>query len=101
MTNAVPTLTRSSGIDPKSPAYLRLHQQARDLESVFLTTLTKEMFSSVKTDDQNFGGGFAEETWRGMQAEQFSGAMADQGGIGLADQLMPTLLKLQEAAQSN
>jgi Rod binding domain-containing protein len=101
MTNAVPTLTRSSGIDPKSPAYLRLHQQARDLESVFLTTLTKEMFSTVKTDDQNFGGGFAEETWRGMQAEQFAGAIAEQGGIGLADQLMPTLLKLQEAAQSN
>jgi flagellar protein FlgJ len=97
MTNAVPTLTRSSGVDPKSPAYLRLHQQARDLESVFLTTLTKEMFSSVKTDDQNFGGGFAEETWRGMQAEQFAGALAETGGIGLADQLMGDLLRLQEA----
>jgi len=55
------------------------------------------MFSSVKTDNQSFGGGFAEETWRGMQAEQFSAALADQGGVGLADQLMPTLLKLQEA----
>ena len=57
----------------------------------------KEMFSSIKTDDNDFGGGFGEETWRGMQAEQFSSAMADQGGIGLADQLMPTLLKMQEA----
>jgi Rod binding domain-containing protein len=101
MTNVVPTIASASKIDPKSPAYLRLHQQAKDLESVFLTTLTKEMFSSVKTDDQSFGGGFAEETWRGMQAEQFAGAMADQGGIGLAEQLMPTLLKLQEAAQPN
>ena len=53
---------------------------------MFLNTLTKEMFSSVKTDDKNFGGGFAEDTWRGMQAEQFASAMADQGGIGLADQ---------------
>ena len=85
-------------VDPSTPGYAKLHQQAKDLEGVFLNTLMKEMFSSVKTDDQNFGGGFAEETWRGMQAEQFSGAMADQGGIGLADQLMPTLLKLQEAA---
>lgn len=90
----------ASRIDPTSPTYVRLHQQARDLESVFLTTLTKEMFSSIKTDDQNFGGGFAEETWRGMQAEQLAGAMAAQGGIGLADQLMPTLLKMQEAAQN-
>ena len=98
MTNVVPAFTDTSKVDPRSPTYLRLHQQAKDLESVFLATLTKEMFSSVKTDDKSFGGGFAEETWRGMQAEQFAGAMADQGGIGLADQLMPTLLRLQEAA---
>ena len=84
-------------VDTSSPGYARMHQQAKDLESVFLNTLTKEMFSSVKTDDQSFGGGFAEETWRGMQAEQFATAMADEGGIGLADQLMPTLLRLQEA----
>lgn len=85
-------------VDPSTPGYAKLHKQAKDFEGVFLNTLMKEMFSSVKTDDKNFGGGFAEETWRGMQAEQFAGAMAEQGGIGLADQLMPTLLKLQEAA---
>jgi peptidoglycan hydrolase FlgJ len=84
-------------IDPATPGYARMHQQAKDLEGVFLNTLMKEMFSSIKTDDKNMGGGFAEETWRGMQAEQFANSMADDGGIGLADQLMPTLLKLQEA----
>ena len=85
-------------VDTSAPGYQRMHQQAKDLEGVFLNTLMKEMFSSIKTDDQNFGGGFGEETWRGMQAEQFANAMADQGGIGLADELMPTLLKMQEAA---
>jgi flagellar protein FlgJ len=84
-------------VDPSTPGYARMHQQAKDLEGVFLNTLMKEMFSSIKTDDKNMGGGFAEETWRGMQAEQFANSMADEGGIGLADQLMPTLLKLQEA----
>ena len=84
-------------IDTSAPNYAKLHQQAKDLEGVFINTLMKEMFSSIKTDDNDFGGGFGEETWRGMQAEQFSSAMADQGGIGLADQLMPTLLKMQEA----
>jgi flagellar protein FlgJ len=86
-------------IDIKTPGYERLHQQAKDLEGVFLNTLMKEMFSSIKTDEQSMGGGFAEETWRGMQAEQFANAMADRGGIGLADSLMGDLLKLQEAAQ--
>ena len=92
--NAIPL----AKVDPATPGYARMHQQAKDLEGVFLNTLMKEMFSSIKTDDKSMGGGFAEETWRGMQAEQFAGAMAEQGGIGLADQLMPTLLKLQEAA---
>ena len=84
-------------LDTTSPLYHRLYKQAQDLEGVFMNTLMKEMFSSIKTDDKNMGGGFAEETWRGMQAEQFANSMADEGGIGLADQLMPTLLKLQEA----
>ena len=88
-------------VDPSTPGYAKLHQQAKDLEGVFLNTLMKEMFSSVKTDNQSFGGGFAEETWRGMQGEQFASSIADQGGLGLADQLMPTLLQLQEAAQAS
>ena len=97
----MPSVVPLPKVDPSTPGYAKLHQQAKDLEGVFLNTLMKEMFSSVKTDDQSFGGGFAEETWRGMQAEQFATSIADQGGVGLADQLMPTLLKLQEAAQPN
>ena len=87
-------------IDPSTPGYQKLMKQAKDYEGVFLNTLTKEMFSSVKSDDTDTGGGFAEDTWRGMQAEQFANILADQGGIGLAQSLMPTLLSLQEASQS-
>jgi flagellar protein FlgJ len=84
-------------VDPKTPGYEKLHKQAVDLEGVFLNTLMKEMFSSIDTSEESFGGGFAEETWRGMQAEQFAAALAEKGGIGLADNLMSDLLRLQEA----
>ncbi len=84
-------------VDTSAPGYEKLRKQAVELEGVFLTTLMKEMFSSIRTDEAGFGGGFAEETWRGMQAEQFAGVIADNGGIGLADQLMGDLLRLQEA----
>ena len=87
-------------IDTGSPLYMKLRKQATDLEGVFLNTLMKEMFSSIKTDAGDFGGGFGEETWRGMQAEQLADIVAQQGGIGLADHLMPTLLSMQEARQS-
>lgn len=76
----------------------RLRAQATELEGVFLNTLMKEMFASLETDN-GFGGGFAEETWRGMQAEQFATAMAEAGGIGLAESLLPDLIALQEASQ--
>jgi len=76
-----------------------LRAKAEELEGVFLNTLVSQMFSSL--DSRNmFGGGFAEETWRGMQSEQFSSMMAQNGGVGLADQIMADLLATQEAAQA-
>lgn len=83
------------------PPVSAIRQQAEELEGVFLNTLMKEMFSSINTDKSSFGGGFAEETWRGMQAEQFAAAMAEAGGIGLADSIVADLLVIQEANQTN
>ena len=81
-----------------SPAKLgHLSQQAQELEGIFINTLMKEMFASLKTDSSSMGGGFAEETWRGMQAEQLSDGIAKAGGVGIADQLMSSLLAMQEA----
>ena len=85
-------------IDPSTPGYAKAHKQATDFEGVFLNTLMKEMFASVKSTGEDGGGSFGEDTWRSMQSEQFANSMAQQGGIGLADQLMPSLLALQEAA---
>ena len=79
-----------------SPVMDKLRSQATELEGVFLNTLMKEMFASLETED-GFGGGYAEETWRGMQAEQMASAMAEAGGIGLADSILGDLLALQEA----
>lgn len=77
----------------------KVRQQAEELEGVFLNTLTKAMFESVK-NDSGFGGSFGEETWRSMQSEQLAAGMAQNGGLGIADQLMGDLLSLQEAANN-
>ena len=98
-----------STITPMAPApgtispqkMLQLRQQAEELEGVFLNTLMKQMFSSIKTDESAMGGGFAEETWRGMQAEQIAMTMTRSGGIGLAESLLPDLLAMQEANQNS
>ena len=98
-----------STITPMAPApgtispqkMLQLRQQAEELEGVFLNTLMKQMFSSIKTDESSMGGGFAEETWRGMQAEQMAMTLTRSGGIGLANALLPDLLAMQEANQNS
>jgi Rod binding domain-containing protein len=70
-----------------------VRHQAEELEGVFLGTLTKQMFASIKTDGDSFGGGFGEETWRSMQAEQLGRQpWPGNGGLGIADQIMGDLL---------
>jgi Rod binding domain-containing protein len=73
----------------------RLKEKAVELEGVFLNTLVAEMFKGLETDSM-FGGGHAEETWRGMMAEQYADLMARSGGIGMADQMVAALLEQQQ-----
>lgn len=86
---------------PAPTPHEQLRRQAVELEGVFLNTLMKEMFASLQTSEDAMGGGFAEETWRGLQAEQFAEAMASAGGIGLADSIMGDLIALQEGAPTH
>lgn len=78
----------------------RVQKQAEEFEGVFLNTLTKQLFSSIKTDASVMGGGFGEDTWRSMQAEQIANTMAQNGGLGIAEQMLPDLLAMQEAANN-
>ena len=82
-----------------NPAEARARQQAEELEAVFLNTLVKEMFSSIKTDG-DFGGGFGEETWRSIQSEEIANSIARAGGLGIAEQMLGDILAMQEAAQN-
>jgi len=76
----------------------QLKDKAVELEGVFLNTLLSQVSKSVDTEGP-FGGGYGEETWRGMQAEQFASSMAEAGGIGLSDSILRDLIGKQ-AAQS-
>jgi peptidoglycan hydrolase FlgJ len=89
-----------AALTKQQPQNAALFQQAKDLEGVFLNTLTSEMFSSIKTDG-TFGGGFGEETWRSMQSEQLADSIAKSGGVGLAAEITRSLLDAQEAVQKS
>lgn len=101
LTSTTPLVSATAGSKVPAATQQKLHQQAQDFEGVFLNTLFKEMFSSLKTDQSAMGGGFAEDTWRGIQAERMSDAVAADGGVGIADAIYSDLLAVQERAQAS
>jgi Rod binding domain-containing protein len=53
------------------------------------------MFEGLSSDGP-FGGGQAEETYRGLLVDEYGKAIAKSGGVGLADQIAREMLKMQE-----
>ncbi len=73
--------------------------QSREFEQVFLANMLNQMFSGLSTEAP-FGGGQAEETWRGMLVDRYADTIARSGGIGVADAVYRQLLQVQEGAHA-
>jgi Rod binding domain-containing protein len=67
---------------------------AREFDAVFLAQMLKPMFEGLRTDGA-FGGGFAEEIYRGLLMEHIGREMAATGGIGLAESVLAEMVKMQ------
>ena len=84
---------------PTAPAATaRMHETAEAFEASFLAQMLKPMFEGLSTDGP-FGGGEAEATWRGFMIESMAGQTVKAGGIGLADQVMAQMLRMQEQSK--
>ena len=79
----------TAGSDPRTAA--------REFESVFISTMLNSMTSEIGAEAP-FGGGNAEETWRGMQNEEIAKTIAAAGGVGIADAIYSELIAIQEGA---
>lgn len=84
---------------PSAPvATARMRETAEAFEASFLAQMLKPMFEGLSTDGP-FGGGEAEATWRGFMIEAMAKQTVKAGGIGLADQVVVQMLKMQEQSQ--
>jgi Rod binding domain-containing protein len=68
---------------------------AQDFEAMFIAQMLKPMFQSLSTEGM-FGGGKGEEAYRSLLVEEYGKAIANAGGVGIADQVKAEMLKLQE-----
>ncbi|GAA0869778.1 hypothetical protein GCM10009116_16140 [Brevundimonas basaltis] len=76
----------------------RMRETAEAFEASFMAQMLKPMFEGLSTDGP-FGGGEAEGTWRGFMIEAMAKQTVRAGGIGLADQVVAQMLKMQEQDQ--
>ena len=74
---------------------LRTRQAAEDFEAVFLSQMLQPMFEGLEADGL-FGGGSAEQMYRGLLLQEYGKALAQRGGVGIANAVEQELLKLQE-----
>ncbi|WP_372707463.1 rod-binding protein [Brevundimonas sp.] len=80
------------------PVTGRMRETAEAFEASFLAQMMKPMFEGLSTEAP-FGGGEAEGTWRGFLVEAMAKQTVKAGGIGLADQVLSQMIKMQEQAR--
>jgi Rod binding domain-containing protein len=98
MTNPIiPAQTLTPAPPPVVTA--RMRETAEAFEASFLSQMLKPMFDSLSTEAP-FGGGEAEGTWRGFLVEAMAKQTVKAGGIGLADQVVAQMLKMQQAGEA-
>ncbi|MBL8551848.1 MAG: rod-binding protein [Hyphomonadaceae bacterium] len=79
---------------PPAQASEETRRLAEEFEAMALAQMLQPMFASI--DPRGLGGGGAgEEMFRPMLVQEYAGAMARAGGIGLADAVVRELMRLQ------
>ena len=92
------TLPPLAPIVPAAVATARMRETAEAFEASFLSQMLKPMFEGLSTEAP-FGGGEAEGTWRGFLVDAMAKQAVRGGGIGLADQVVAEMLRMQEQGQ--
>ena len=75
-----------------------IKEAAEAFEAFYLAQALEPMFANT-TPSGPFSGGPGEEMWRSLQIQEYGKALAQNGGIGLADSVMAEMVKMQERGQ--
>ncbi len=85
-----PPLTPDSRLPPT-----QIEQAAEEFEAFFLSQMLSHMFAGIEPDSK-FGGGHGETVFRSLLVDEYGKAIAQSGGIGIADAVAREMIKLQE-----
>jgi len=77
----------------------QIKDAADDFEAMFVSEMLSNMSDTVETDPL-FGGGEAEETWKGMMNQEIGKEVVKSGGIGLSKDIMTKMIEMQSTADA-
>ena len=77
----------------------KISRAAEDFEAFFITKTMETMFEGISTDGM-FGGGHAEKIFRSLLFNEYGKVMAKAGGVGVKDEVMRSILQMQEMAST-
>ncbi len=89
MTDAIPQLGPSTALSPDRRDALR--GVAQELEATFLAEMLKH--AGVGSTRTSFGGGVGEEQFASLLRQEQAQALAERGGVGLAESLFNALVR--------
>lgn len=72
-----------------------MRELAEEFEALFLSQMLAPMFENLQTDGP-FGGGASEAIYRSLMVEEYGNAIAEAGGLGIADNVQREILRIQE-----
>ena len=90
-----PDLLAGSPHLPRGVPTAKMRETAEAFEASFLSQMLKPMFEGLNTEG-TFGGGEAEATWRSFLVDAMAKQTSKAGGIGLANDVMAEMMKMQE-----
>ncbi len=86
-------------LKPLSTTADKTRTQAKDFESMFLSSMMQHMFTAIGKEGP-LGSGQGTGPWRSMLTDQFAKSIVKSGGIGIADQIYKSLMARKSAAQA-
>ena len=76
-----------------------MQKTAKDFEAFFIAQMMEQMFQSIPTDGM-FGGGNAEKIYRSMMINEYGKQIANNGGVGIADNVVRFMIEIQNQANN-
>jgi len=93
------TLSRHRASPAEAAVNLKSAKRAaQEFEALFISEMLAPVFESMDTEGL-FGGGQGEKIYRSLMVQEYGKAVAQAGGVGIADTVYREILKMQENQQ--